>query len=108
MMKEPFFLHNKKSIFTFLRNRIKKHGLVPTDVTVGALPGGGTGAVEGTVRVHTGSAILTRNVQTLVYVYKYLQLILKKRAIPELLLKMSMQYCLNSLFFHFAIYLFFS
>lgn len=75
------FYKNKKSI---LRNRKQKHGLVPTDVTVGALPGGGTGAVEGAVRVHTGGAILTRNVQTLVYVYKYLQIILKKRAIPEL------------------------
>lgn len=50
--------------------------MVPTDVTVGALPGGGTGAVEGTVRVHTGGAIHTRNVQTLIHIYKYSQNIL--------------------------------
>lgn len=77
-LKNTFFSFNKnkKSILTILMNFNKKHGLVPTDVTVGALPGGGTGAVEGTVRVHTGSAILTRNVQTLVHIYKYSQHIL--------------------------------
>lgn len=52
------------SILTFLRNRNRKL----TDVTVGSLPGGGTGAVEGSVSVHTSSAVLTRKVQTLVHV----------------------------------------
>lgn len=92
-LKNIFFLLPKtKSILTILRNRIKKHGLVPTDVTVGALPGGGTGAVEGTVRVHTGGAILTRNVQTLVHIYKIFTTYTQYH---NPLHTMSMQYCFN-------------
>lgn len=83
------------SILTFLRNRNNKHGLVPTDVTVGPFPGGGTGAVEGSVSVHTGSAILTRNAQTLIHVYKYSQHILRIEQYQNSLPTMSMQYCLN-------------
>lgn len=99
------FNKNKLSILTFLRNRNRKHGLELTDVTVGSLPGGGTGAVEGSVSVHTSSAVLTRKVQTLVHVYKYSKHILKIEQKQNALPIMSMQYYFNFLFsFYFSIF----
>lgn len=93
------------SISTFLRNRNRKHGLELADVTVGSLPGGGTGAVEGSVSVHTSSAVLTRKVQTLVHVYKYSQHILKIEQNQNALPTMSMQYYFNFLFsFYFSFF----
>lgn len=109
MIKEHFFFSfnkHKMSISTFLRNRNRKHGLELADVTVGSLPGGGTGAVEGSVSVHTSSAVLTWKVQTLVHVYKYSQhMILKIEQNQNALPTMSMQYYFNFLFsFYFSIF----